>query len=333
MESLLVIGAGSIGQRHIGLFSKRVRDIAIVDPIEEKRSQANEKFGITKLFKSIDEALNYQKYDIAAICTPPHVHLDAAEKCAHHGAHLFIEKPLGIGTSGWADLSMHCSQKGLVNYVAYCHRFIPYTDKLIEIVGSGRIGRVVHANLRWGSYLPDWHPWEDYRTYFMSRKEEGGGALSDESHGIDLMRYVLGEIVGVSAIVDTVSDLEITSDDVACLNLRLKSRAIAQINFDIQARYPRINFEIVGTEGTVIWDRVEHRVSVYDSERKSWEIFQFNINDLLAMYSNQASHFLGCVEERASPRTDIQDAMKTQHIINQSFISSNEGRYIEISME
>ena len=98
------------------------------------------------------------------------------------------------------------------------------------------------------------------------------------------MRYILGEIKEVFGMVDTISDLEISSDDTAFLTFRLEKNIIAQINFDLQARYPRVNFEVVGTEGSIIWDRVQHEVKVFDSKRKSWEVFRYTVNDLLAMY-------------------------------------------------
>ena len=78
------------------------------------------------------------------------------------------------------------------------------------------------------------------------KKEQGGGALMDESHGLDLMRYLFGEVDSVYAVVSNYSNLELTSDDCAFLTLKFKDKILSQINFDLVARYPRINLEIVG---------------------------------------------------------------------------------------
>ena len=179
--------------------------------------------------------------------------------------------------------------------------------------------------------MPDWHPYEDYRTYYMAKKEQGGGALLDESHGIDLMRYILGEVKGVFAIVDTISDLEISTDDAAFLTLRLQSGALAHINFDLQSRHARINFELIGTKGNILWDRMEHSIKVYDVERKSWEVFNYNINTLLSMYQTQAQHFIKCVRGEAKSIIDIEDALKTQKVVDAAFASSDSGKYMELN--
>ena len=80
---------------------------------------------------------------------------------------LFIEKPLGMHAKGWKKLHNICKQKKLIAYIGYCHRLIPYTIKLKELIDNKIIGKIIHANLRWGSYLPDWHPWESYKNYYM----------------------------------------------------------------------------------------------------------------------------------------------------------------------
>ena len=95
---------------------------------------------------------------------------------------------------GWEKLHQECEKNNLISYIGYCHKFIPYTTKLKQFMEKKIIGDVVHATMRWGSYLPDWHSWEDYKDFYMSKKDQGGGALMDESHGIDLVRFIIGEI-------------------------------------------------------------------------------------------------------------------------------------------
>ena len=330
MKKILVVGVGSIGLRHIENFSVYFDEISVVDTNPERIMQAKAKYDIASSYTDFKVAIKDDIYNAVAVTTPPHVHLPIAKLAAEIGVNLFIEKPLGISVFGWNEVAEMCKEKGLVSYVAYCYRHIPYIQKLKKIIESGRIGSVIHANMRWGSYLPDWHPWEDYRSFYMAKKEQGGGALLDESHGIDLIRYVLGEVNEVFAVIDTISDLEISSDDIALLTLRLENNVLVQINFDLSSRYPRISLEIIGTKGTIVWDRVDNVIKCYDASSQSWSNEQFSKDDLMSMYPRQARHFYECVFNGQEPVIDIDNAICTQKIIDASFESSIEGKLMHI---
>jgi len=330
MKNILIVGLGSIGRRHTENFSNYFDEIDIVDINPERIAQAKKEYNINNRFNDYVFALEKNKYEVVAITTPPHLHLPIAKLAASKGSHLFIEKPLGMSIDGWQDVEKICDDKKILSYVAYCHRHINFSKKLKEMINDGLIGRPIHANLRWGSYLPDWHPYEDYRTFYMAKKEQGGGALMDESHGIDLVRYILGDVKEVFGIVDTISDLEIDSDDVAFLTLRMDSNALVQINFDLASRPPRLNFEINGTKGNVIWDRVENKINHYDAESKEWSTEQFTQDDTMAMYPNQAKYFAECIINSNKPMNNIGEVINTQKVIDAAFKSSETGRLISI---
>jgi predicted dehydrogenase len=330
MEKMLIVGLGSIGRRHTGQFMKYFDQIDIVDINPERILQAEKEYKINKSFNDYKDALNNNNYDAVAITAPPHLHLPIAKLAASKKVNLFIEKPLGMNTDGWKEVKELSEKNNLIVYVAYCHRHIKYSERLKEIIDSNLLGRPIHANMRWGSYLPDWHPWEDYRDFYMAKKEQGGGALMDESHGIDLARYILGDVKEVFGIVDTISDLEINSDDAAFLTLRMKNNALVHINFDLAARSPRVNFEIVCVKGTVIWDRVDHKIKIFNSNDNKWVVEEYNKDDLLNMYDKQSKHFVECISKKIEPKINLDDAIKTQAVIDGAFESSQSKKLINI---
>jgi len=328
-KKFLIIGTGSIGRRHIGLFSK-FYDIDIVDTNPSRLKLANKLFKISNSFLDYKKAIQNNSYIAIAICTPPHMHLKIAKLAVKFNNNLFIEKPLGMNSKGWKEVSRLCKNKKLVNYVAYCHRFVDYFQKARQLIAKNKIGKVHHANMRWGSYLPDWHPWEKYYNFYMAKKNQGGGALLDESHGIDLIRFFLGEVEEVSAFVDKVSSLKINSDDLAMLNLKLKGNKYVHVNFDLLARYPRNNFEIIGSKGTIVVDRVDHTLRIFDINQKKWKVYQYKKENMLSMYDKQASYFVKCLKSKKSTFIDINDALKTQNVIDASFLSSKLRKNIKI---
>tara|TARA_Y100000590_G_scaffold470419_1_gene664749 strand:+ start:6771 stop:7763 length:993 start_codon:yes stop_codon:yes gene_type:complete len=330
MKSILICGVGSIGKRHIENFSKFFDNIDIVDTNPKRIKESLRRYKIRNFYSSAHKALSDQEYDAVVIATPPHTHQSIAKKVIEKKTNLFIEKPLGMHAKGWKKLHNICKQKKLIAYIGYCHRLIPYTITLKKLIKSKIIGKIVHANLRWGSYLPDWHPWENYKNFYMSKKNQGGGALRDESHGIDLVRYIIGEVDKVSAMIDNTSKLQMTSDDAAFLTLKMKNGSLIQINFDLSSRFPRINLEIVGSDGTIIWDRVENNLKIFTIKSKKWKIIKFTKKDLLKMYPNQAKHFYNCIYNKHKPLIDIQDAIYTQKIIDAAFLANAKQKTIKI---
>ena len=81
-----------------------------------------------------------------------------------------------MNVEGWQEISDECNKKQLLNYVAFCHRHIPYTKKLKELLDSNTIGKIINTNMRWGSYLPDWHPYEDYRSFICQKRTRRGSS-------------------------------------------------------------------------------------------------------------------------------------------------------------
>ena len=108
----------------------------------------------------------------------------------------------------------------------FCLRFFKPLQKARELIDAGRVGRIVTARSFTGVYLPDWHPYEDYRSFYMAKKAQGGGVLLDECHAFDWMQWLCGPIAGVFSVVGTFSDLEVETDDVCEVIARFGPRAV-----------------------------------------------------------------------------------------------------------
>lgn len=329
LKKLLVVGVGSIGKRQISNFSKYFI-IDIADVRTDRLKETSKKYKINKTFKNFKFALKSEKYDAVAITVPPHLHLQVAKYAVKHNCGLFIEKPLGMNSQGWSKVYSDCKKKKLINYIAYCHRFIPYLLKLKKLMSQKVLGKIYCAHLRWSSYLPDWHKYENYKNFYMSKKSQGGGSLLDDSHGIDLIRYLLGEVKSINSIVANNSELEMTSDDSFFATLRMKNEVIVQMSFDLFSRTPRIYLEITGQKGTIIWDRVDHQIKIYDRRRNKWKIEKFGLKNLMSMYPKQAKYFYDCLIKKKENFNNINDALKTQRIIDAGFKSSVKEKVVKI---
>jgi predicted dehydrogenase len=248
---------------------------------------------------------------------------------ARRGLHIFMEKPVSHSTEGIPALLEVIEQKKLVGMTGFCLRFFKPLQKARELIEAGRVGRIVTARSFTGVYLPDWHPYEDYRSFYMAKKAQGGGVLLDECHAFDWMQWLCGPIAGVFSVVGTFSDLEVETDDVCEVIARFGPRAVGSIHLDMVDRSARSEVEIIGTAGTVLVDLEGHTVRAYDHASRKWETFSLEPS-YDRMYIDEIDHFFGCVERGGRPVVDLRDGYRVQRIIDACTRSSASGRWVAI---
>jgi predicted dehydrogenase len=143
----------------------------------------------------------------------------------------------------------------------------------------------------------------------------GGGITLDGIHELDYIHWLLGEVNKVFCFSGKLSSLEIDTEDTAEILLHFNSGAIAEVHLDyIQRSYAR-SCQIIGEEGTILWDFNEGQIKLYTSATQNWQIFlQPADYDINRMYLDEMKHFLDCIEGKAQPMQDIRSAKKTLQI-------------------
>src|SRR4051794_39784562 len=124
-KSILIVGVGSIGERHLRCFQATGRaDVTLCELNPVLRKTVAERYQVVKIFDELDRALA-EKPDAVVICTPAHLHVPMALTIAKVGAHLFIEKPLSTTLEGITALREEIARRHLVAGVAYVYRAHP----------------------------------------------------------------------------------------------------------------------------------------------------------------------------------------------------------------
>jgi len=198
----LVIGFGSIGQRHARLLSCAGHRVAVVS----RRRDAECPWPI---FASVAEALDALSPNLVVVATETSDHarvLADVNGRLSESCHILIEKPLFLPGEAYRSAAD--------TYVAYNMRFHPVIQALRSALSGERI---VSVEMRCGSYLPDWRPNRDYRQTASALKAAGGGVLLDLSHELDFANWLFGRWERLSAIVGRFSPLEIETPDTALL--------------------------------------------------------------------------------------------------------------------
>ena len=189
MASLIVMGSGLIGLRHIEVI-KAHPDCKLAGVIEPDTSRHTDPE--ICYFTSIDDV--DVEVDGAIIATPTFLHKDNGIAAAKRGWHMLIEKPVTATPEEALALSEAVDTAGLHCLVGHHRRQHPAIHKLKEIVQDGRIGTIVTSSLIWAMRKPD--------DYFQNnwRSTDGSPVMINLIHDIDLIRFVLGEIDDIQAI-------------------------------------------------------------------------------------------------------------------------------------
>ena len=140
-----------------------------------------------------------------------------------------------------------------------------------------------------------------------------------------LLRWLFGEVTEVGAMVCSVSDLEISSDDLSVMQMRFASGLVAQAHFDLLGRSPRIGLEVIGSGGTLLWDRIDPGIRVYSATTGEWTEETFDKDDTVQSYPRQARAFLDCLTSRTATRNDLAEGRRTLSVLRAAFDSSASG--------
>ena len=134
--------------------------------------------------------LSEAKTDIVSIATASHLHAQMAVDAFESGAHVLIEKPIGLSTADIARVLAAQKNAGTVGTVAYVLRFLPHVRALKTAVDQGRFGRIFHASI-----TVHWNRNAGYyeQARWRGTWERDGGALMNQgTHGIDLLQWIVG---------------------------------------------------------------------------------------------------------------------------------------------
>ena len=296
MQKILVVGYGSIGKRHVKNLLKFPNISVIICTKQKFKSNKRKKF-----FRSIEECLN-EKPTIAFITNESSYHIKTAIKLAESNLHLFIEKPLSDSTSGTLKLKKLIDKKKLITQLGCNLRFYPAFKKIKELVDNEIIGKPISVQVETGSYLPDWHPYEDYRNGYAAKKELGGGILLTAIHEIDYLYWIFGKISDVLSITGKFSNLKINTDDLSVSLIKFKNNVIGEIHLDYFQRPFYKSCKIRCVSGIVYWNSDSNSIKIYNSNLKKWFTKKINKNYKLTskqanlMYMDEIKYFLNCVK-------------------------------------
>lgn len=311
----LVVGAGSIGRRHLrNLQALSPGPLSVCETDSDALESAAREFGV-KGYARLADALDAGP-DAVLVCTPTHLHLPVATAALEAGAHLFIEKPLAASLAGAAGLVTKARIRRRTVLVGCNMRFHPGMASLKRALEQSAVKRPFYFRARFSHYLPNWRPGTDYRQSYSARRSQGGGIMLEGVHEIDGLRWLGGEVERIAGHAAHVSDLEIDGEDYALLLLQFEEGRVGQIHLDYLSPVKLRGCEVVGEEGVLRWSSEGKNPESVHVHRdagpggKREELYRCEAYDSNAMYVEELKHFLGCVDGSAKPALDLEGAVR-----------------------
>lgn len=341
--SLAICGFGLVGQRHAEAARdlSEVRIEAVVDPSpggQDGAAQAG-----LKCYPSLEALFAAQRVDGVIVATPTPLHVEHALLAIGQGCPVLVEKPIATSVEAARALVTASIAKAVPVLVGHHRRYNPLIEAAHAVIAEGRIGAVRAVTATCWFYKPDAYfdvaPW---------RKALGAGPVSvNLVHDIDLIRYLCGAVVSVSAVAAP-SARGYANEDVAAAVLTLATGAIATISVSDSIVAPW-SWEMTSGENPVYPQTSEScymiggsrgglsipdlRVWSHEDGQQDWwtpittDAVRWEASDPLV---NQIKHFRDVIAEGVAPLVSAGEGLETLRVIEAIQTSVTTGQPVHL---
>lgn len=295
----LVIGLGSMGKRRVrNLQALGIKQVAGFDTRADRRQETHEKYGI-QVFNDLEEAMKNFVPEAFMISTPPDLHMHYAYYAYAHGVSCFIEASV-VDADKIKKLSSLVQNSKIIMAPSCTMRYFPGPKKIKELIRAGEIGSVLNVNYQTGQYLPDWHPWEDIRDFYVSKRETGA-AREIVPFELTWLNDIFGRSTALACVKAKLSDMSADIDDVYHCILRYDSNTIANITVEVISR-PKAcrDMRIIGSKGEIVFSADTNSVRYINTSMKEWEEFNFDKGTIESQYINPEEPYIAEVRDFVS---------------------------------
>lgn len=316
---IVVIGLGSMGKRRIRLLQELYPDYVIlgVDGRTDRREEVEERLHIV----CYDDISNLnESVDCAFICTSPLSHASIITKCLSKGWHVFTE--LNLVDDAYESNMKLAMEKG-------CKLFLSSTFFYREEIKY--IRTKITQDVKWnyiyhiGQYLPDWHPWENYKDFFIGEQRTNG---CREIMAIELPWLIetFGEVRKTHVVSDKMTDLNIGYHDNFMIQISHENGNKGILVVDVVSPYAVRKLEAYAEERYLCWDGTPESLRVLNHSSGLLEKVSLNeetehregYKEFIVenAYKNEIQEFFKVVLENKSPLYGFEKDQKILKLID-----------------
>ena len=321
----LLIGAGAIAGKRVASALAGVESselVGVCDVVEEQAREVAGQYGAKEIFTQTEKALAETSADAVYVATPVFLHVPFAIAALDAGKHVLVEKPLGIDAEDAGRLVKSAASRDLRAGCSYYRRFFPCYEQARGMLDAGEFGEIVLIRMTYFTWTA--LPADNWRVV---KAKSGGGPLSDMgSHMFDVLIGLLGMPATVFANVHThVQSYEV--EDSAAAVMQMPNGADVLVSFHWNSKTWTHEFEIVGTEAKVKWHPYDSGKVLKTVGR---DIQELDIPNAENVHAPLVEDFVKAVLDHRPPRVSLEEAMKTNVLLDALFESARTGRAINL---
>ncbi|MFZ1041257.1 MAG: Gfo/Idh/MocA family oxidoreductase [Anaerolineales bacterium] len=325
----LIAGLGSIGRRHFrNLIALGEKDIVLLR--SHRATLPDDELAGYPIETDLSKALKKYQPDAVIIANPTALHLDIAIPCANAGCSILIEKPISNSLDRIDRLESALRTSGGRLLVGFQFRFHPTLQKAAQLLKDNAIGKPLSFHAHWGEYLPNWHPWEDFKQSYAARPDLGGGVILTLTHPLDYLRMLLGEVDSLWSFTSA-SNLGLDVEDSAEIGLKMRSGALGSVHLDYNQQPPSHRWEIVGSNGMMKWDNASGNLDVFAVEKKDWITYPppagFERN---VMFIEEMKHFISVAQKKEQLICTLDDGKQALRLALAAHESNKKGTLVKL---
>lgn len=300
----LIVGQGSMGKRRVRcLLANNVpaNQITVFDTRADRLQESKDKHGVN-VTTDFDAALKQPSLQAVFVSVPGFLHMQYCLAAARAGKHWFCEVPLSVKLDGIEELKTLTHRQGLVGAPG-CQVLFHPLGRALKDWSTGALGApILAASYACGMYLPDWHPYEDYRKFYASNKSMGGGNLDVLAQDLVWICWVMDRPIRAatcrSAKTSSLELAEGTPDQQAII-IEFADGPALSLHLDLVDRSFERLIRLATANSTLKWSTVEKCLQQYDAAKKTWTRIEepagFNYE---SCYHAEIGRFLRCIEKR-----------------------------------
>lgn len=345
-----IIGCGMIARFHAAAIAELpgAELVALQSRKEANADAVKQAVGSdATYYPTVEALLKHPNLDVVILCTPSGNHLEPALLATAAGKHIVVEKPLEITLERCDALIAACQKHGVKLCTIFPSRFADANVTVKQAVEAGRFGRLTlgETTVKW------WRTQQYYDGggWRGTWKLDGGGAYMNQAiHNVDLMYWMMGDIVEVTGMTGTLAHERIEVEDVGVATVRFKNGALGVMEATTSA-YPGLlkKTEIHGTKGTVIVEQDDVLLWEFEKEtakdRSIREKFAKRVgggggasNPAAISYKGhmeQLKDFLKAIQTGRAPLVDGAEGRKSVEIILAIYKSAKTGKTVELPLK
>ena len=321
-----------MGKRRIrNLLKLGYSNILGFDTREDRRIEVYKNYGVQTV-STLYNALK-QKPNVMIISTPPDLHLKYADIAIKKNIDFFME--LNLLSKDVKKIIKKTTKKQIIAFPSCTMRFHPIVKELKKLVDKRTIGKILTIHHHTGQFLSNWHPWEDYRDFFASKRKTGGAR---ETIPIELvwLTHIFSEIKSVYANIDKVSKLDADIDDVYQILLEFKNNILCNMMIDVISIPSFRETKIIGEKGSIICDFNSGTIKI--NKGKEWKEIKLKMGRIAkgykgaippeTVYEEEIKSFLDALNKRKNYPFTLISELNILKILDAAEISSKKGKKI-----